>query len=74
MTETNAQRRLAQLRHQGLPILVVMTFVLVAWYLGAWAMNAPGAIERVMPEGGAWGWQDLLRSLIQILRCRRYAV
>jgi NitT/TauT family transport system permease protein len=68
MTESPLQHRLARFRHHGVPVVVVMTFVLVMWYLAAWAMNAPGAIERVMPEGGAWGWQDLLSATLSMDR------
>jgi NitT/TauT family transport system permease protein len=68
ITESKAQVRWAQLRYRGLPIVVVMLFVVVAWYLGAWAMNAPGAIERVMPEGGGWNWQDLLAATLSMER------
>ncbi len=68
MTDSPMQQRLAQFRHHGIPVVVVMAVVLVAWYLGAWAMNAPGAIERVMPEGGAWGWQDLLSATLSMDR------
>jgi NitT/TauT family transport system permease protein len=47
--------------HDVLPVAVVLLVVLLAWYTAAWALNAPGAIERVLdPEGPGWTWRDLL--------------
>lgn len=68
MTDSVSQRRLAAFRRQGLPIAVILLAVLVAWYLGAWALNAPGAIERVMPQDRPWNWQDLLAATMQMER------
>ena len=49
MAEIVIRQNLAQrLVFNGLPIAVVLLFVLLVWYAGAWGMNAPGAIERVM--------------------------
>ena len=55
----------------GLPIAVVMGFVLLAWYAAAWSMNAPGAIERVMNNfepAGAWTAVDLFKATMQMQR------
>ena len=50
------------LRDKLLPVAVMLLLVTLVWYLGAWAMNSAGAIERVLtPSGNAW---DL--SLIHI--------
>ena len=42
---------------------------MLLWYLGAWAMNASGAIERVLePAGNPWNWQDLLSASLNMER------
>ena len=68
MTEALWQRGLTRFRLQGLPVLTMLAALLVAWYGAAWALNAPGAIERVLPQGGAWGWQDLLAATMEMQR------
>ena len=68
MTDSVGHRRLTAFKRQGLPIAVILLAVLVAWYVGAWALNAPGAIERVMPQDGAWSWQDLLAATMAMER------
>lgn len=68
MTESVMKRATARFRQQGLPVAVMLLAVLLAWYAGAWALNAPGAIERVLPEGGAWTWQDLLAATLSMER------
>ena len=52
----------------GFPVAVMLLVVLAAWYAGAWALNAPGAIERVLPQDGAWTWQDLLQATMAMQR------
>ena len=52
----------------GFPVAVMLLVVLAAWYAGAWALNAPGAIERVLPPDGAWTWQDLLQATMAMQR------
>ena len=52
----------------GFPVAVMLLLVLLAWYAGAWALNAPGAIERVMPQDGTWTWQDLLQATMAMQR------
>jgi NitT/TauT family transport system permease protein len=59
---------LTRLRLQGLPVAVMLLAVLLAWYGGAWALNAPGAIERVLPPDGRWSWQDLLAATMEMQR------
>ncbi len=68
MTDTALHRAIAQLRLQGLPVAVMLLAVLLAWYAGAWALNAPGAIERVLPADGAWRWTDLLAATMAMER------
>lgn len=48
------------LHQRVLPVIAVLAALLAVWYLGAIALNAPGAIERVLPNRAGWGWQDLL--------------
>ena len=59
----------------GLPVAVVLLFVLLAWYAGAWGMNAPGAIERVLNNfepAGAWTSADLfMATMLTSPRSRR---
>ncbi len=57
-----------RLRLQGAPVLVVLLAVLLLWYGGAWAMNAPGAIERVLPSDQPWSWRDLLAATLSMER------
>ena len=64
MTKALATR----LGHQGLPIAVVVLAVLLAWYVAAWVLNAPGAIERVLPKDMPWTWQDLLAATMAMER------
>jgi NitT/TauT family transport system permease protein len=52
----------------GFPVAVMLLSVLLAWYAGAWALNAPGAIERVLPPDGTWTWQDLLQATMAMQR------
>ena len=68
MTNLALSHRLTQFRLQGLPVVVIVLALLVAWYLGAWWLNAPGAIERVMPSDAPWTWQDLLKATLSMER------
>jgi len=68
MTNSVVHHRLAQLKLHGLPVVVILLTLLVAWYLGAWWLNAPGAIERVMPSDAPWTWQDLLAATLSMER------
>ena len=68
MTELVIRGRISRWSLQGLPVLVILLTVLLAWYLGAWLLNAPGAIERVLPQDGAWRWQDLLAATMEMQR------
>ena len=68
MTETVLKRAIARFRQQGVPVVVMLVLVLLAWYAGAWALNAPGAIERVLPQDGAWNRQDLLAATLSMER------
>ena len=53
---------------QGLPVAVVLLAGVLAWYGLAWALNSPGAIERVLAPQGAWTWQDLLGATLAMER------
>jgi NitT/TauT family transport system permease protein len=57
------------LRQRVLPVAVMALAAVLAWYLGAWVTNAPGAIERVLaPAGSPWNWQDLLKATMGMER------
>lgn len=67
--ERNPGRGAAWLRAHAAPVTVVLAALLLVWYGAAWAMNAPGAIERVLNvSGNPWGWQDLLAATLQMER------
>ena len=68
MTDGFWQGSVARLRQQGLPVAVMLLALLLAWYAAAWVLNAPGAIERVLPQDGAWRWQDLLAATMAMQR------
>jgi len=68
MTEAVLKSRMERFRQQGLPVTVMLLAVLLAWYVGAWVLNAPGAIERVLPADGAWTWRDLLAATLAMER------
>ena len=57
-----------QMQYKALPVLVILLFVLIAWYLGAIWMNAAGAIERVLPSDVPWTWQQLLAATMDMQR------
>jgi NitT/TauT family transport system permease protein len=67
MTDTLAQPLAARLRVQGLPVAVILLMVLLLWYGGAWLLNAPGAIERVLRDQ-PWAWPDLLSATMAMER------
>ena len=67
MTDTLPQPLAARLRVQGLPVAVILLLVLLLWYGGAWLLNAPGAIERVLRDQ-PWGWQDLFTATMAMER------
>ena len=56
-----------RLRLHGLPVATMVLLVLLLWYGGAWTLNAPGAIERVLRDQ-PWGWQDLLTATMAMER------
>jgi NitT/TauT family transport system permease protein len=45
-----------------LPVAAVLTGVVVVWYLGAFALNAPGAIERVLAPKGPYRSAELIAA------------
>jgi len=46
----------------------VVLALLLAWYAAAWALNAPGAIERVLDADAGYTWQELLRATMTMER------
>ena len=67
MTDTLPLPLAARLRVQGLPVAVILLLVLLLWYGGAWLLNAPGAIERVLRDQ-PWAWPDLLAATMAMER------
>ncbi len=57
-----------QMWHKSFPVLVILLFILIAWYLGAIWMNAAGAIERVLPSDAPWTWQQLVAATMEMQR------
>jgi len=53
--------RAASLAHQGVPIMVVLTLIMLVWYGLAVALNAQGAIERNLADT-TWAWRDLVAT------------
>jgi len=68
MTDNAIKGRWAHFGRQGLPVAVMLLAVLLAWYMGTVVLNAPGAIERVLPQDGSWRWQDLLAVTMEMQR------
>jgi len=68
MTDTSWKAGAARLRRQGLPVAVMLLALLLAWYGAVWVLNAPGAIERVLPQDRAWRWQELLAATMAMQR------
>ncbi|MEI8327417.1 MAG: ABC transporter permease [Betaproteobacteria bacterium] len=68
MTDSGWRGSVARFQQQGLPVALMLLALFVVWYLAAWALNAPGAIERVMPQDAPWTWQDLLAATMEMQR------
>lgn len=54
--------------HNGLPVAVVLFAVLVIWYVAAWGLNAPGAIERVLDEEAGYTQLELFEATMNMER------
>ena len=59
---------LGQAAHRFGPVTLLLAVGVVLWYLGAVALNAPGAIERVLTPRGAWGTADLIAETLAMQR------
>ncbi|TXT39306.1 MAG: NitT/TauT family transport system permease protein [Comamonadaceae bacterium] len=68
MTKSVAHDLWRRFQRDGLPVGVVLLAVLGLWYIGAVAMNATGAIERVLPQDTPWTWQDLVAATLDMQR------
>ena len=68
MTDSLFKSSVARFKLQGLPVAVMLAAVLLSWYAAAWVLNAPGAIERVLPPDGAWSWRELLAATMGMQR------
>ena len=56
------------IKHRVLPVLAVLACVTVLWYVGCVALNAAGAIERVLAPKGPYSLGDLVRSTLDMQR------
>ena len=63
-TKTLLQRAV----HDGVPVAVVLLFLLLAWYAATWALNAPGAIERVLDAEVGYTQQELFTATMTMER------
>ena len=52
----------------GLPVAVVLLAVLLIWYVAAWALNAPGAIERVLDADAGYTQRELFEATMTMER------
>jgi len=59
---------LQRFRHNGLPVVVVLLTVLLAWYMAAWRLNAPGAIERVLDSDAGYTQRELFEATMTMER------
>jgi NitT/TauT family transport system permease protein len=48
-----------RLLHDGAPVLLMVVLILLAWYAGAVALNAPQVSERLDGIGTPWGAREL---------------
>jgi hypothetical protein len=68
MATTNRTPRNPTRLHDWLPVAVVLLSVLIAWYGAAWAMNAPGAIERVLDAEAGYPQMELFEATMTMER------
>jgi NitT/TauT family transport system permease protein len=57
-----------RLRLQVLPVATVLLAALLLWYGATWALNAPGAIERVLDADAGYTWQELFEATMTMER------
>jgi NitT/TauT family transport system permease protein len=68
MADTAVRRLNQRLRLQVLPVATVLLGVLLLWYGATWALNAPGAIERVLNADAGYTWQELFEATMTMER------
>lgn len=51
-----------EMRRNAGPVATVLAALTLLWYLGCIALNAPGAIERVLVNQPGWGATDLIAT------------
>jgi NitT/TauT family transport system permease protein len=56
------------LRQRVLPVLTVLAVIAVLWYVGCVALNAPGAIERVLAPKGLHTFGQLVSTTLDMQR------
>lgn len=57
-----------RLIHDWFPVAVVLLAVVLAWYAAAWALNAPGAIERVLDADAGYTQMELFEATMTMER------
>ena len=57
-----------RLQQQTLPVAVILACGLLFWYGLTVALNAAGAIERVLDPKGVWTWHDLVATTMAMER------
>jgi NitT/TauT family transport system permease protein len=65
---TDRRTTWSRIKHDGLPVTVMLVASLLIWYFSAIWLNAAGAIERVLPPDGTWTWQELLIATMDMQR------
>jgi NitT/TauT family transport system permease protein len=55
------------MRHNGAPVVFVLTVILLAWYVLAVGLNSQGAIERDLADV-QWNWRDLVAATLAMER------
>ena len=59
---------LQRAKHDWFPVAMVLLAVLLAWYGAAWALNAPGAIERVLDAEAGYTKMELFQATMAMER------
>ena len=71
LTDTMAEIKMSwfqRFTHNTLPVVVVLLAVVLGWYVAAWALNAPGAIERVLDEEAGYTQMELFTATMTMER------
>ncbi|WP_024871877.1 ABC transporter permease [Tolumonas lignilytica] len=55
-------------RQHVLPVSVIVLAAILFWYCLTIGLNAPGAIARVLPKNGHWGYGDFVLTTLNMAR------